>query len=167
MPNKTARRFAFIWIELHVLSPKPSGKPKQACAKTIFQYTTNNSTRQLCAILFLPKHIYYPDLYWDKFLACIFFCQSEKSSYFCNWKSIGEQSSLDVHNLAMTFRASQPVDFFFLCSNGRNTILYLLARPFDSWKRILKKKIVVLHCNVYSSIIFLVFSCSGRALWWK
>ena len=33
----------------------------------------------------------------------------------------------------MTFRASQPVDFFFLCRNGCNTVLYLLARPLDSY----------------------------------
>jgi len=36
-----------------------------------------------------------------------------KKLYFCSQKSIGEQSSIDIHNLAMTFLASQPVDFFF------------------------------------------------------
>ena len=38
-----------------------------------------------------------------------------KKSYFCRQKSIGEQS-VDVQNLVMTFRASQPVDFFFYAS---------------------------------------------------
>ena len=40
-------------------------------------------------------------------------CRFKKKPYFCSRKSIGEQSSSDVHNLAMTCRASQPVDFFF------------------------------------------------------
>ena len=39
---------------------------------------------------------------------------------------------LDVQNLVMTFRASQPVDFFFLCLYRCDTVLYLLARTFDS-----------------------------------
>ena len=38
-----------------------------------------------------------------------------KKLYFCRQKSIGEQS-VDVHNLAMTFRASQPIGFFFYAS---------------------------------------------------
>ena len=43
-----------------------------------------------------------------------FMAAFSKKSYFCRQKSIGEQS-VDVQNLVMTFRASQPVDFFFLC----------------------------------------------------
>ena len=39
---------------------------------------------------------------------------------------------LDVQNLVMTFRASQPVDFFFLCLYRCDTVLYLLARTLDS-----------------------------------
>ena len=50
-----------------------------------------------------------------------------KKLYFCSQKSIGEQSSTDIHNLAMTFLASQPVDFFFLCFYGCNAILYFLS----------------------------------------
>ena len=38
---------------------------------------------------------------------------------------------LDVQNLVMTFRASQPVDFFFLCLYRCDTVLYLLARTFS------------------------------------
>ena len=48
--------------------------------------------------------------------------------YFCNLKSIGEQSSLDVHNLVMTSseRANLSISFF-LCLYCCNTVLYFLA----------------------------------------
>ena len=59
-------------------------------------------------------------------------CAIEKSLYLCSQKSIGEQS-VDVHNLAMTFRESQPVGFFFLCPYRSNTILYLLAITFNAY----------------------------------
>ncbi len=41
-------------------------------------------------------------------------CSDIKKECFCDWKSIEGTVRLDVHNLAMTFRESQPVDFFFI-----------------------------------------------------
>ncbi len=43
----------------------------------------------------------------------LFNVQILKKVYFCRWKSIGEQSVSDVHNLAMTLRrANLSISFF-------------------------------------------------------
>ena len=67
-----------------------------------------------------------------------------EKSYFCKRKSIGEQS-VDVQNLVMTFRASQPVDFFFYASIAvmqyctfspvrfTPTIIFTRPMPINSW----------------------------------
>ena len=61
-----------------------------------------------------------------------------KMLYFCGQKSIGEQS-VDVQNLVMTFRASQPVDFFlFLCLYRCYAILHLLACPLYAYHHFYK-----------------------------
>ena len=84
--------------------------------------------------------------------------------YLCGEKSIGEQSVSDVHNLAMTLRASRPVDFFFLFPNSSNTIEYFFARPFDPHHHLchpytIKNTPHLLHL-LESSLVFHPF------LWW-
>ena len=52
--------------------------------------------------------------------------------YFCRWKSIGEQSVSDVHNLAMTLRRANLSISFFLFLYCSDAVLDYLTCSFNT-----------------------------------